>query len=107
MIEINDLVQEIFPEIKLDITKSEMASLLLNCLDYMNYEIQELRIPSDNTFTEEIISNLSVLCPDFQANKELLISTIYGESAVSSENSTDNYYDDYTDYNDYNDYNNY
>ena len=112
LLEINSLVQEIFPQVKLDITKSEMASLLLNCLDYMNYEIQQLQMPSANLFTEERINNLSVLCPDFQANSELLIKTIYGEDAISTDESqsgtddsySDNYYDDYNDYNDYNNY---
>ena len=107
LLEINSLLTKVLPQIKIDITKEEMNSLLLNCLDYMNYEIQELQMPAMNLFTEEVISNLSVLCPDFQANSQLLIETVYGADAVSSEDEYDNGYDTYDNYNDYNDYNDY
>lgn len=105
LLEINDLVQEIFPQVKLDITKGEMASLLLNCLDYMNYDIQQLRMPADGLFSEDIINGLSVLSPDYKANSELLIDTIYGsgDSSVTDDSQAAEQADaDITDYNDYN-----
>ena len=59
-----------------------MAGMLLNCFDYMNYDIQQLRIPADNMFSEEIINGLSVLCPDFTANTRKIIETVYGKEAL-------------------------
>ena len=117
-IKINDLATKIFPQVKLDITTGEFASLLLNSLDYLDYDVQELRIPADGLFTEDIIDGLSVLSPDFNANRELLISTIYGtgedsssgadESELSSDNGQDQTVNGDYNYNgDYNNYNNY
>lgn len=114
LVQIDKLLRKVLPEIKIDLTEGEIASLLLNCFDYMKYDIQELRIPADNMFTEEIIGtdlgNLAVLCPDFNENSRLLIKTIYGDDALTDSNQSDgtatqqNNIDNNTD-NDYNNYN--
>lgn len=91
LVDINKLLQEVLPEIKIDLTEGEVASLLLNCFDYMSYSIQELRIPADDMFSEEIIGtdvgNLAVICPDFHENTRLLLKTIYGEKALEEYDS--------------------
>lgn len=89
LIELNDLAKRIFPQVKLDITQGEMFSMLLNIFDYMDYDIQELRIPSDGMFTEDVIGGLSVLSPDFSANKDLIIKTIYGSEDESGADDSD------------------
>ena len=89
--ELHSLAVKIFPQVKLDITKSEFASMLLNSFDYLNYEVQQLRIPADGMFREDIVTkngyNLSVLSPDFKANSDLLIKTIYGDPNEDSDSS--------------------
>ena len=108
--EIHKLAVKIFPQVKLDITKSEFASMLLNCLDYMSYDIQQLRIPADGMFREDVVSkggyNLSVLSPDFKANSDLLINTIYGDPTDSAD-STDSNEESSSQISDNNNYNNY
>lgn len=114
LVELNDLATRIFPQVKLDITQGEMFSILLNSFDYMNYDIQELRIPADGLFTEDIIGGLSVLSPDFKANSDLIIKTIYDKEDDSESDDSDAAEDSsdssqnaaaqatVTDYNDYN-----
>lgn len=87
LVEINKLLKEVLPEIKIDLTEGEIASLLLDCFDYMNYSIQELRIPADDMFSEQIINGLSVLCPDFTANTRTIIETVYGKEALEEYDS--------------------
>lgn len=86
LVEIDSLLKKVLPQVKIDLTEGEVASLLLNCFDYMNYDIQQLRIPADGMFSEEIINGLSVLCPDFSANTREIIKTIYGQEALDSYN---------------------
>ena len=67
----------------------------------MDYDIQELRIPADNTFTNETINGMAVLSIDFDANMKLIQETIYGESAVESSTEPvvdENGYDQYGNY---------
>ncbi|MDE6150169.1 MAG: LCP family protein [Ruminococcus sp.] len=102
LVEINSLVKKIFPDVKLDIKESEMAALLLNCFDYMNYDIQELRIPADDMFSEQIINGLSVLCPDFTANTRKIIETVYGKEALDEyDKQNPQAVETYNDYNAY------
>ncbi|MGN1132983.1 MAG: LCP family protein, partial [Oscillospiraceae bacterium] len=98
LMEINTFAQKIFPEVKLDITKGELASLLLNAYDYMNYDIQQLQIPSDGAFQEGSVQvqsggqwlALSVLFPDFQKNAEIIKDTIYVDHRNDSDFAEDN-----------------
>ena len=114
LVELNDLATRIFPQVTLDITKSEMLSIVLNSFDYMNYDIQELRIPADGLFTEDVIGGLSVLSPDFKANTDLIVKTIYGKDDESesddldaaNDSSEENATDKQATVTDYNGYNN-
>ena len=101
--ELHTLAVKIFPQVKLDITKSEFASMLLNSFDYLGYDVQQLRIPADGLFSEDVVSkggyNLSVLMPDFKANSDLLINTIYGDPSSESDDSNSEDSTDSTDVN--------
>ena len=61
----------------------ELAQLLLDMLDYRNYELQEMRVPADNTFTNQVISGMDVLSVDFNANAQLFKELVYGTVEVS------------------------
>ncbi len=78
-IELDKLIKKVFPEVQTDITNGEIASILLNAFDYMNYDIQELRIPADGYYTDEVIYNMEVLSPNFQANAAFMKYMIYGD----------------------------
>ena len=91
IVEMDKLANDILPQIKTDITKNEAAQLLVDMLDYRNYEIQEMRVPADGTFTNEIISGMDVLSVDFNANAALFEELVYGTSSDSDEEDADNY----------------
>ncbi len=91
LLELDSLLNRVLPEVTTDLESGEIATLLLNAFDYMNYDIQELRIPADGTFTNEYINGMSVLSVDFDSNMQLLQQTVYGESAVDSSSEYDDY----------------
>ena len=102
LVKLDKLLKEVLPEVTTDLVESgKIASLLLNSFEYMDYDIQELRIPADNTFTNETINGMAVLSIDFDANMKLIQETIYGESAVESSTEPvvdENGYDQYGNY---------
>ena len=44
----------------------------------MKYDIQQLRIPADGYFTNEVIYSMDVLNPDFAANSAFIQYIVYG-----------------------------
>jgi LCP family protein required for cell wall assembly len=78
IIEMDKLANTILPQIKTDVTKSEAAQLLIDMLDYRNYEIQEFRVPADGTFTDQIIDGKDVLSVDFNTNADMFRELVYG-----------------------------
>lgn len=78
-LELDKLIKKVFPEVQTDITDGEIASLLLSAFDYMNYDIQELRIPADGYYTDEVIYSMQVLSPNYQANGAFMKYMIYGD----------------------------
>lgn len=87
--QLNDLVHEIFPNIYTDVEEGEAASLLLNAFDYMKYDIQQVQVPADGTFTDEIIDGMDILSIDFDANAKIVQDTIYGSSTVDDSSEDD------------------
>ncbi len=80
-------------DIKWDLSESDVLSLLMNAFDYYrNYEIQDVRIPADGTFTDQRIRGMAVLCPDFAKNTEILQLAVYGHTLIDPESSTTTYY---------------
>lgn len=101
LVKLDKLLNSVLPDVTTDLESGEIASLLLNAFDYMNYDIQELRIPADGTFTNEYINGMSVLSVDFDANMQLLQQTVYGDSSVSASTEPvvdENGYDQYGNY---------
>ena len=72
-----NLAEVILPQVKTDITKGEMMLLGLGSLAYMGYDVEQLRIPIDNTFNEQYFGDQLALSIDFEANKKALIDFIY------------------------------
>lgn len=78
IVDMDKLANKILPQIKTDVTKSEAAQLIVDMLDYRNYEIQEFRVPAEGTYTNQIISGMDVLSVDFNANAEQFRKLVYG-----------------------------
>ena len=78
LVQLDKLLNKVLPEINTDLTDGEIANLLLNAFDYMNYDIQQLRIPADGYFTNEVIYSMDVLNPDFAANSAFIQYIVYG-----------------------------
>lgn len=85
IVDMDKLANKILPQIKTDVTKTEAAQLLVDMLDYRNYEIQEFRVPADGTFTDQIISGMDVLSVDFNANAEQFRQLVYGSIVLDEE----------------------
>lgn len=78
LVQLDKLLNKVLPEVNTDLTDGEIANLLLNAFDYMDYDIQQLRIPADGYFTDEYIYGMSVLNPDFTANSAFFQYIVYG-----------------------------
>lgn len=82
---LDSLITKVLKEenVKSDLETGDVASLLLSAFEYMDYDIQEIRVPADNTFTEERINGMDVLSVDFTMNTKIIQETIYGETNIS------------------------
>ena len=113
LVQLDKLLNKVLPEVNTDLTDGEIANLLLNAFDYMDYDIQQLRVPADGYFTDEYINGMSVLNPDFTANSAFIQYIIYG-SCKNIDEAIAEYQKEYGDVYNYNnnyaynyDYNNY
>lgn len=71
------LAKEIAPEITTDLTDEEIFSYLTSVVMMGTTQIDQLRIPEDNTYTQDRINNKAVLLPDFEINSKALHEFIY------------------------------
>lgn len=71
------LANVILPQVQTDITKAEMSLLGINSLQYFTYDVKQLRIPVDGSYTDKYFGSQEALSIDFDTNKEKLISFIY------------------------------
>ena len=88
LVQLDALMNKVLPEVETDIEDDEVADLLLNAFDYMDYSIQQLRIPADGYYTDAIIFSQSCLSlgpMDFQANTAIMNYVIYGDCKTSEE----------------------
>ena len=86
LVELNDLLNTILPNIITDISEGEMLSLLLNfSTDYKDYEIKQARVPYDGTFENMNVGGAAVLGIDIQANIDYMHRDIYGEDTGTAD----------------------
>jgi polyisoprenyl-teichoic acid--peptidoglycan teichoic acid transferase len=72
------LLNDILPLITTDIEKEDFETYLRTALSMGLSEIQNLRIPADQTFEEGYVRKMSVLIPDIQENTKILHEFIFG-----------------------------
>ena len=85
LIELDALANKVFPQVSTDLTTGELASLLCDAFDFMNYDVQEVRIPVDGYFTNEVINRMDVLMPNYNANAAIMQKIIYGKAKTVEE----------------------
>ena len=73
------LAEVILPQVKTDITKGEMIGIGLGALGYLTYDVEQLRIPVDDSYSSAYYGSQQALSIDFDTNKEALRTFIYGE----------------------------
>lgn len=83
--ELNELANAILGEITTNITEGETFSLILDALDYAKYDIQEMRIPEEGTYSGHFIKGNSVLLCNTVKNAKDLQMLVYGKTNVDEE----------------------
>ena len=74
------LADVILPQVKTDITKWEMLGIGLGALGYLTYDVEQMRIPVDDSYTSEYFGDQQALSIDFDKNKAELRKFIYEDS---------------------------
>lgn len=79
LLELNDLVNVVLPQVTTNLTKGEIFSLVLGLPSYANYDLQQLRIPIDGSYRNIRVRGMSVLDVDFEKNIDEIQLRIYHE----------------------------
>lgn len=76
--ELSLMLYDILPLISTDITLKEFDTYLKAAVNMGLTEIEDIRIPADNTFEEGYARKMAVLIPDLDANIKVLHEFIFG-----------------------------
>ena len=88
----SELIDGLFPYLTTNLTQMEVYSVSLKAPQYLGYEMKQLVIPAEGTYSNATIRKMMVLQVDFEANQKLLKQEIYGEgnSVQSQSGATEN-----------------
>ncbi|MDE6150048.1 MAG: LCP family protein [Ruminococcus sp.] len=75
--DLDELVDELFPNITTNLTESELFSMIIKSPTYFSYDLKQCRVPMDDTYEYLTIRSMSVLGIDFDKNKKYLYKNIY------------------------------
>ena len=78
--ELITLAEELMPYISTDLTNDQIMSYMQSVLMLGTTEIDQMRIPVDNSFVQQRIDNMAVLVPDMETNVNALQDFIYNYS---------------------------
>ena len=88
LITVHNVLYECLPYVTTNLQKDEIVTLASGALEYLDYELEENRIPGDGQYTPErvLITGIEqeVLVPDIEACAEQLVSFIYEDEPVSA-----------------------
>ncbi len=73
-----DLVDEIFPLIRTNMTNGQIMSLAMTVFTMNASGVQSYRIPANGTFTPMFVRGMAVLVPDLAACRSYLREILYG-----------------------------
>lgn len=72
------MVSKIMPLIETDISPLELTVFAFSSLAYIHYDIEQLQVPADNTYSSQMISGQAALVPDIEKNIKNIHEFIYG-----------------------------
>lgn len=75
--ELISLAEELMPCISTDLTNDQIMSYMQSVLLLGTTEIDQMRIPVDNSYEQRRINNMAVLVPDMETNVKALQDFIY------------------------------
>jgi len=92
-VELASTLIELLPMITTDIDSDNFEVLLNSFIEMGTMEMEQLRIPADDTFTDNIkVRGMSVVIPDLAANITILQDFIFGAPVITgttADNTTD------------------
>ncbi|MBD5541015.1 MAG: LCP family protein [Lachnospiraceae bacterium] len=74
-----ELSEGLFPNLTTNLKQGECFNLSLNAWKILGYDIEQQCIPVEGTYSNADIRGMAVLQVDFEANKQFLKTTLYGE----------------------------
>lgn len=74
-----ELADGLFPNLTTNLKQGECYSLSLNAWKFLGYKMVQQCVPAEGTYSNASIRGMDVLEVDFDANKQFLKSTLYGE----------------------------
>lgn len=75
-----DLIDTIFPLLTTDMTNTEMISYAADLFPMLSRStLVSCRIPADGTYNFNTVRGMSIIAPDFEANREILKETLAPE----------------------------
>lgn len=75
----NFLLNEYLPQVTTNLSEKEMYALLLYLNEFKGYKINQICVPSDDSFSYVMINGMSVLRVDFARNIDNITDTIYNQ----------------------------
>lgn len=73
------LIDGLMHNLTTNLTKSDCISLAAEAAKLAIYDLEQMSVPAEGTYKNASIRGMAVLEVDFEANKELLHTAIYGE----------------------------
>ena len=77
--EIMDIVNLILPDIKTNLTKTELVSLASKAGKYADYTMEQYSFPMAGTYKDITVSGMAVLEVDCNANSQVWYDAVYGD----------------------------
>ena len=74
-----ELADGLFPNLTTNLKQGECFNLSLNAWKFLGYEMVQQCVPLEGTYSNADIRGMAVLQVDFDANRQFLKSTLYGE----------------------------
>ena len=79
LLELTWLADKVLELVTTNIPKSEIKSLLLDSITYLKYDVEQLRVPMNGTYTPLEVRGTQVLGIDFKENIKYIGENIYGK----------------------------
>ncbi len=76
---LHELAMAVLPYVKTDLSQGQIFGILLRAGEYLEYEIQSLRLPVDGSYRGEMHEGKSVLTVELDENRRVWRSAVYGE----------------------------